>query len=122
MNVCIFSGRIGQDPQAGQLSNGDPKLSFSVAVQTGRKDNPSTMWIRCTMFGRRAQALESMLSKGMKISVQGSIKLDEYQGKDGAPKQALSMIVSDIELMGEPAEKRQAVNKPAFGDDDDIGF
>jgi single-strand DNA-binding protein len=120
MNVCIFSGRIGQDPQAGQLSNGDPKLSFSVAVQTGRKDNPSTMWIRCTMFGRRAQALETMLAKGMKVSVSGSIKLDEYQAKDGTPKQALSMVVNDIELMGDPAEKRQAA-KPAFGDDD-IGF
>lgn len=120
MNVCIFSGRIGQEPQSGTLSNGDPKLTFSVAVSVGKKDNPQTMWVRCTMFGRRAQSLSTMLTKGMKVSVQGSIKLDEYQGKDGAFKQSLSMVVMDIEL-GENGQRQQQPQKAADFDDD-IGF
>lgn len=122
MNICIFSGRIGQEPQAGQLSNGDPKLTFSIAVQTGRKDNPSTMWIRCTMFGKRAQALQSMLSKGMKITVQGSIKLDEFVGKDGANKQALTMSVNDIDFSGDKLERASPPSKSSSFEDDDIGF
>jgi single-strand DNA-binding protein len=122
MNLCIFSGRIGQDPQMGQLSSGDALLKFSLAVSVGRRDNPQTMWLRCTMFGRRAQALESILTKGQKVTVSGAVKLDEFTNKEGVAKQSLSMVVSDIELMseqkgGEPRPAKQAAVQDEFGDD-----
>lgn len=122
MNQCIFSGRIGQEPQMGQVSSGDALLKFSLAVSVGRRDNPQTMWIRCSIFGRRASALESILAKGQKVTVSGAIKLDEFTSKDGVAKQSLSMIVNDIELMseskggGESRPAKQAV-ADEFGDD-----
>ena len=98
MNVCTFTGRIGRDPEIRHTNNGDVVLSWPLAVDTGSKDKPATMWLDCRLFGRRGEALQQYIAKGAKLTVSGRLAQEEYQGKDGGTRTALRLTVDQVEL------------------------
>jgi single-strand DNA-binding protein len=140
MNYAILTGNLGRDPEMRQ-ANGDNVLSFPIGVQTGTKDNPATMWVQCSIWGKRATSLQPYLFKGSRVQVGGPIKLDDYQAKDGTTKQALRLTIDQLDLPPRPAQdqggyqqqEQQPQSRPApqprqaapsgFDDmDDDIPF
>lgn len=131
MNLGIFGGRLGKDAELNRRTTGEPVLNFSLAVDVGTKQEPKTMWIECALWGKRGEALQQYLTKGMKVTVTGRISLDEYTSKqDGSKRTAMRVTVSEIDLHGgrdqAGTQPRQAAapagsNEP--GDDgDDIPF
>ena len=97
MNLAIFTGNLGRDPELRSV-NGDSVLGFSIGVQTGTKDKPGTMWVSCSIWGKRATRLEPYLQKGQRVTVSGSLRLEEYQGTDGTQKTQLRMVVDQLDL------------------------
>ena len=97
MNIAILSGHLGRDPELRSV-NGDQVLSFSIGVSVGPRDNQETMWVDCSIWGKRAVGLQPYLGKGMKVTVSGAIKLGEYTTKDGAIRTQLKMMVNEVEL------------------------
>ena len=130
MNFSIFTGNLGRDPELRQ-HNGDNILNFPIGVQTGNKEKPETMWVDCALWGKRATSLQPYLAKGNRVTVSGSIKLEEYKAKDGTPKTRLRLSVDQIDLppKGDAPAQTQQTQQPqsapagAMADmDDDIPF
>lgn len=97
MNIAILSGHLGRDPELRDV-NSDQVLNFSIGVSVGARDSQETMWVDCSIWGKRAAGIQPYLRKGMKVTVSGSIKLGEYVTKDGAVRNQLKMTVNEIEL------------------------
>lgn len=97
MNLGIFTGNLGRDPELRQ-HNGDNILNFAIGVQTGTRDKPETMWVDCALWGKRATSLQPYLGKGMRVTVSGPLKLEEYKAKDGTPKTRLRLSVDQLDL------------------------
>lgn len=97
MNLAILTGNLGRDPELRSV-NGDNVLGFSIGVQTGTRDKPSTMWVACSIWGKRALSLQPYLAKGHRVTVSGSIRMEEYKDKDGTPRTALRMSVDQLDL------------------------
>lgn len=97
MNIAILTGNLGRDPEPRQVGN-DTVLNFPIGVQTGTRDKPSTMWVDCALWGKRATSLEQYLAKGARVTVSGSIRMEEYQAKDGTTKSRLRLSVDQIDL------------------------
>ncbi len=97
MNLGIFTGNLGRDPELRQ-HNGDNVLGFPIGVQVGTRDKPQTMWIDCAIWGKRASTLQQYLGKGMRVTVSGPVKLEEYQAKDGTTKTRLRLSVDQLDL------------------------
>lgn len=130
MNFSIFTGNLGRDPELRQ-HNGDHILNFPIGVQTGNKEKPETMWVDCALWGKRATSLQPYLAKGNRVTVSGTIKLEEYKAKDGTPKTRLRLSVDQIDLppKGDGPAQTQQTQQPqsahagAMADmDDDIPF
>lgn len=136
MNLAILTGNLGRDPELRSV-NGDNVLGFSIGVQTGTRDKPSTMWVACSIWGKRALSLQPYLAKGHRVTVSGSIRLEEYKAQDGTPRTALRMSVDQLDLppksegQAAPAPQQQApqprpttsTGGSGFDDmDDDIPF
>ena len=102
MRIATLAGRLGGDSELRQMPNGDPVLNWSLAVDTGNRDNPKTMWVSCAIYGKRAISLQPYLVKGARIVVSGSISLDEYQDKQGATKTRLRLSASELVLPPKP--------------------
>lgn len=112
-------GNLGNDPEMKYSANGAPFLRFNVATN-GRVRTPEgawedrTEWVRCTVFGQRAESLSQHLVKGMRVFVDGRLEARPWTDKQGGVRAGLELVASDVEFMSaKPGEEAQA-------DDDDL--
>jgi len=88
------------------LPNATPVAQFSFALTSGYGDKQLTTWLRCSVFGKRAETLAPMLLKGTKIGITGELTNREYADKSGVTKQSLEVRVSDVTLLGKKSESK----------------
>lgn len=101
-NSIGVSGRLGNDPDMRFTAEGTAILSFNLAngiYKKGAENNTQTTWYRCTIFGKRAETLNEMLSKGSRVIVNGTHSLREYTDKDGNPRTANEIAVNELTLL-----------------------
>lgn len=126
MNVITIAGNLGRDAELKTTQAGDSVLGFSIADQ-GRKDTPPIWW-RCSLWGRRAEALAQYLTKGTQLTVVGEVSQRRYVNKDGQEQSVMEVRVHDLKLQGGRQEQRQEQRQvpsqpvPVSFDDDDIPF
>lgn len=132
MNVWSFTGNIGRDAESRFLPDGTAIVSFSVAVKSGFGKSESTVWPKCTIFGKRGESLAQYLAKGTQVGVSGEVSNREWEDKEGNKRLSLEVRVNDVTLLGgrkdaapEPHRERapqSSAPSPATFDDDDIPF
>jgi single-strand DNA-binding protein len=114
INVVTISGNLGRDPELRSTQGGTQVLTFSLAV-SDRKRNPQsgewedvTNWVPCVVFGKRAESLSRLLSKGMKCAVEGKLRQSSYKDKSGQNRSKIEVVVDEIEfLSGSKAQNGQ---------------
>ena len=112
MNVWNFVGNLGKDAETRYLQSGDPVVSFSVGVKSGYGDKATTTWARCSMFGRRGEAVAPYLMKGQQVAISGEASLREYTDKQGQSRSSLEVRVNDLTLVGGKREGQQQAAAP----------
>ena len=124
MNICTFVGRIGRDGELRTTPNGHEVLGFSVASDVGFGDKKHTLWIKCSIWGKRAKAIEPYIKKGGAVTVSGDIdlKIWESEGRSGTD---LELNCRDVALHSVP-QQEASNDTPAPAADaksvDDIPF
>lgn len=128
MNLFACTGNIGSDAETRYTKDGLAIASWSVAVKSGYGGREKTMWVKCSLFGKRAEGgLVQYLKKGSQIAVSGELSLNEWTGKDGSTKTSLELKVSEIDLIGGKKDTSNHANHspapaPDADFDDDIPF
>jgi len=139
MNVFCFSGNLGRDAETRYTQSGDAVAGFSVAVNSGYGDNKKTLWIDCSIWGKRAESrLIDYLKKGQQVAVSGELGTREWEGKTyltcrvnevtliGRREESERTTEDDFNTMGQ--QKKQTYAEASGGsaapdlDDDDIPF
>ena len=98
MNVITIAGNLGKDIEIRRTPNGDAVGSFSVGDSQGQ-DKP-TIWWRCQLWGKRAEALAPFLLKGQPVTVSGEVTEREYTDKDNQQRKAQEVRVNNVKLQG----------------------
>jgi single-strand DNA-binding protein len=97
-------------------------LNVNVANNQGFGDKQKTMFIRCALFGRRAEGqLKDYLVKGQQVFISGELSQSEYKANDGTTKTSLELNATILDLVGgrrEPGKEKAAQQKPADNFDD----
>ncbi len=77
------SGNVGKQPVMRETKKGEKVLSFSIAVDKGKKDGEKLppYWVDCSLFGKRAVSLEPYINQGSKLSVTGTPSVRCYNDK-----------------------------------------
>ena len=82
LNKVTVIGRLGQAPVAGDTRTGKRYMKLSVATNQGYGDKKKTVWWNVIVWNSNiVENLESKLTKGMQIYVEGMLEQDEYDGK-----------------------------------------
>ena len=106
MFIMTIAGTVGKDAQLRRTQNGDPILSFSVAVDQGKDRSGAkreSVWVQCSIWGKRAESLETHITKGGKLVLTGRPGVNVYEGKG-----SLTLSVNDLTFMG-GSQKRDEV-------------
>ena len=104
INRVLISGNLTRDPELRQTAGGMAILSFGVAVNDRRRNPQSGNWedyanyIDCTMFGNRANSLSNILTKGMKVAIEGKLRYSQWE-RDGQKRSKIEVIVDELEFM-----------------------
>lgn len=96
MLQAFIAGTLGRDAELRDVGQ-SVVCSFSVAVDQRVKREKVVTWIRCSLWGRRGEALVPHLTKGSKVSVSGTLTVGVYNGKP-----TVDLSVDQVTLMGRP--------------------
>lgn len=129
-NLTILTGRITKDlelKQAGQTQ----VTNFSLAVDNPFKKD-DTSFFDVAAFGKTAQLLNNYCGKGSKILIEGNLKQDRFQDKEGHNRSVVRVIANRVEFLdtkgnnqqnSQPQQQRgqsPAGNNPFANANDDI--
>lgn len=109
MNIYSFTGRLGRDCEQRTTQGGMAICSFTVAVDYGFGGNKGTNWVRCSLFGKRAESgLPQYLKKGAQVAVTGELRIREYDDKDGNKRTSVEVSVDNLDLIGGKSDNQGA--------------
>ncbi|MDT0739761.1 single-stranded DNA-binding protein [Staphylococcus chromogenes] len=122
-NSVILTGRITKDLElktAGQTQ----VTNFSMAVDNPfKKDDASFFDI--VAFGKTTELLNNYCGKGSKILIEGNLKQDRFQDKQGNNRSAVRVIANRIEFLdskgqsnNQPKQQGQTQDNPFDNSDD----
>ena len=104
-NRIILCGNLTRDPQMKYLPNQTPLVEFGLAVnrkfKVNGEDREEVLFIDCTLFGKGAEVINQYCQKGKQILVEGRLKLDTWEDKQGGGKRSRhTVVVENFQLMG----------------------
>ena len=128
MHSTVIAGNVGKDAVLRRTNNGDAVLGFSVAVDNGKDKNGNkrdSTWFNCSVWGKRAESLEAYITKGTKLTLNGRVDVDVYEGKG-----SLKLSVNELTFQGGGSQEREptkyaehdAPARDELNDDIDIPF
>jgi len=112
MNLCIFRGNLTKDAELKYLPSGTAMMKFDLAVNYRYGKEDKTLFMKCTLFGKRAEGLASYLIKGTNVLVDGMLVENNWTGKDGRVNYSKELLVQNIEFTGCKKSSNQAQSRP----------
>lgn len=109
INKIFLSGNLTDDCSK-HGSSENPVCFFSIAVndkvKRGDKYEDITSFIDCKVFGKYAKALAPSLNKGVRVSLEGKIRLETWD-KDGEKHSKIVVYCDSIEIF---SKNRESLN------------
>jgi single-strand DNA-binding protein len=105
-NRVLLLGNLTRDPQMKYLPNQTPVTEFGLACNRKFKAASGEMreevtFVDCAAFGRTAEIINQYCTKGRPLFVEGRLKLDQWEDKNGGGKRSkLSVVVENVQLLG----------------------
>src|SRR5688500_8346839 len=105
-NKVILVGNLTRDPQMKYLPSQMAVVDFGLAVNLRDKtksgeDREEVCFIDCSAFGRGAEVINQYCQKGRPLLVEGRLKYDTWEDKQGGGKRSKhSVVVEDFQLLG----------------------
>lgn len=133
MNILCATGRSSADAELRYTPSNTAVCQFNFALQSGYGDNRKTTWLRCSVFGTKAEKVQPLIRKGSLLAITGELSMSEYVGKDGVKKSSLECRVVDVTLLDKRGEgdnlkpasepkKADGFQPDPFDDDEPLPF
>ena len=109
MNSVNLIGRLTKDIEIVNTQGGTNIANFTVAINRNQEE---TDFIRCVAFNKTAEVLEKYTSKGSQIGVEGSIRVEQFQDKEGNNRTAVKVSAYRIQLLDSKQDQPQKKEEP----------
>ncbi len=106
-NRVILMGNLTRDVELRHLQSGTCVGDTSIAINDKRKgDNgewiEDVTFVELTLWGRTAEIANEYLSKGSPALIEGRLKLEQWDDKNGGGKRSkLKVVVERLQLLGQ---------------------
>jgi len=106
INRVVLTGRLTSDPELRSLPSGTSVCKLRLACNTRRKIEQTGKWedkpnyFNVKVFGARGENAARYLSKGRPVAIDGRLEWREWEGQDGAKRQAIEIIADTVQFLG----------------------
>ena len=135
MNNVVLIGRLTKDVELKYIQGtGTPVANFAIAVDrgfTGKDGKKEVDFIDIQVWGKSAENCSNYIGKGSLVGVQGSIRIDLYQNKEGENRKITRVNANRVQFLDtKRSEQENKANANALeytgfqqiDDNDDIPF
>ena len=104
LNKVLLIGNLTRDPEVKLLNSGRTVSNFGLAPNRNFKDSEGNKreevtFIEVECFGPRAEAVGRFFTKGRSIFVEGRLKLDQWESKEGEKRSAIRVVLDNFEFV-----------------------
>jgi len=133
LNQVFLMGNLTRNPQLKFLPSQVPVCEFGIAMNKkwktqGGEEREEVTFVDVSAFGKTAEIINTHFTKGKPILLQGRLKFDSWEDKNGGGKRSkLSVVLDTFRFVGAPSdggsrgggEQRQRESAPQqpFGDE-----
>lgn len=97
LNKVMMIGNLTRDPEQRTTAQGTALTKFDIAVNTRRgKDKDEVLFIRVETWQKTAELAAQYLTKGSQVLVEGRLKSEEYETKDGQKRKDVVIVADNI--------------------------
>ncbi len=144
VNKAILVGNLGKDPEVRHLEGGVAVARFPIATSETFKDKNGekqerTEWHNIVVWRGLAEVAEKYLKKGQSVYIEGKIRTNNYQDKEGIQRYSTEIVADNLTMLGGRSDSGAGSNNldtasaapsgrsetpaPAFeGEPDDLPF
>ncbi len=100
-NSVQLYGNLGKDVEFKNFDSGSSKASFALATNDYYKNNKGekvqdTQWHNIVAWGKTAENMNSMLSKGAQVLIKGKLVSRSYDDKDGNKRYITEIVANEF--------------------------
>ena len=105
LNKVMIMGNLTRDPELRYLPNNTAVVNLGIAVNRRWRDQQSgenreeTTFVDCESFGRQAEVLNQYLRKGRPVYIEGRLKFDQWQDREGNNRSKLKVVVEQFQFI-----------------------
>ncbi len=108
-------GNLTRDPEFKSTQSGLSVASFGIATNRKYKDQDETTFVDVTAFGKTAETIAKYFDRGNPIMLEGRLKLDQWESKEGEKRSKLGVILENFTFVrgGEYRDELDDDDEPA---------
>lgn len=127
LNKVMLIGRLTRDPEPIQMSGSTAGAKFGFAVNNRKLNQQTQQWEEVPVFidmeiwnrgeSKQADRVLQTLRKGQQVFIEGHLKLDQWDDKNGGGKRTALRVVVEMFQYLEPraeGESRPLTPRPAM--------
>lgn len=119
LNMVVVAGNLTEDPALRFTQGGQAVLNLRIAIGERFKDRDGewkdrTEYVPAVVWGKRAEALGNILSKGSAVTVTGSLRTTSYE-KDGSKRYKTEINADKVILGGKGNGGARGADAPPGG-------
>lgn len=104
-NRVILVGNLTRDPELRYIASGTPVADIGLAVNDRRKNAngewiEETQFIDVTLWSRQAEIASEYLSKGSPVLIEGRLKFDTWESREGEKRSKLRVVGERMQMLG----------------------
>lgn len=116
VNRVILAGHLTRDPQLKHLPSQTAVAEFGLAMNrrwrtANGEDREEVTFVDCAAFGKQAEVIQRYCQKGKAILIEGRLKFDSWEDKQGGKRSRLSVVVDSFQFLGGGENKRSEAPK-----------
>ena len=103
-NKVLLMGNLTRDVQLKSLPSGQPVAEIGIAINRKYKtkdgqDREEVTYVDCECWGPRAEVINKFFSKGKPIFIEGRLRLDSWEDKDGQKRSKMRVVIDDFQFV-----------------------
>ncbi|MFH0946455.1 MAG: single-stranded DNA-binding protein [Planctomycetota bacterium] len=127
LNKVMLMGRLTRDPEQRFIPSGQSVVQLGVAVNrqytTNNEKREETTFVDIEAWGQQGELIHRYLKKGNPIYIEGRLKFDTWETKEGEKRSKLRVVLERFQFLGGAGgsagkdEQDQSLDPADFGID-----
>ncbi len=114
LNKVMLIGNLTRDPELRYTQGGMALVKFGLAVNRKYRNKNTQEMVEETTFvdvegwGSSAETFNQYMAKGRPVYVEGRLKLDRWEGKDGQKQSKMMVVMENFQFLGSGGAPKEA--------------